>query len=417
MVSGCPGGTPGSRQRARYIFRDGRGGGGALPPNNWTSLFGGPAWTRLPPGPPGGGQWYLHLFAPEQADLNWDNPDVAADFERTLRFWLERGVDGYRIDVAHGLAKPAGLPDMPAPIGACPGLMDSGAADPRFDAEGVHDIHRRIRKVLDEYPARVAVGEIWVRDDTSFARYVRPDELHLGFNFRLAEAVFGAASVREAIEHSLAAVQHSPAPATWTLSNHDVIRPVTRYGGGEIGLARARAMALVQLALPGPVFIYNGDELGLPNVELPDWALQDPVWRRSGHTVRGRDGCRIPLPWQGNTPPYGFSATPGTWLPMPGTWAGLTVEAQLENPTSTLSLYRQALELRHTHQAFAGTELEWYGAPPGCFAFRRKEDGLVCVLNTSDARVSLPPGRVLLASGPLTETAEELPPNTAVWLV
>jgi alpha-glucosidase len=163
------------------------------------------------------------------------------------------------------------------------------------------------------------------------------------------------------------------------------------------------------------VFLYNGDELGLPNVELPDWALQDPVWRRSGHTVRGRDGCRVPLPWQGITPPYGFSATPGTWLPMPSNWAELTVEAQLENPTSTLSLYRQALQLRHTHDAFAGTELEWYGAPPGCFTFRRKEGGLVCALNTSDARVSLPPGQVLLASGPLTDTA--LPPNTAAWLV
>lgn len=181
--------APGSPQRARYIFRDGRGPGGSRPPNNWTSTFGGPAWTRLPPDRHGSGQWYLHLFAPQQADLNWENPDVAADFERTLRFWLERGVDGFRIDVAHGMAKPPGLPDMPEDIGACPGLLKAGVVDPRFDAEGVHDIHRMIRKVLDEYPGRVGVGEIWVRDDAAFARYVRPDELHLGFNFRLAEAV------------------------------------------------------------------------------------------------------------------------------------------------------------------------------------------------------------------------------------
>ncbi|HEX2263923.1 MAG TPA: glycoside hydrolase family 13 protein, partial [Pseudonocardiaceae bacterium] len=291
---------PGSPERARYIFRDGSSFGGSRPPNNWTSTFGGPAWTQLPPANNAAGQWYLHLFAPEQPDLNWENPEVIADFEQTLRFWLDRGVDGFRIDVAHGMAKPAGLPDMPQPIGACPGLLDTDIADPRFDADGVHDIHRMIRKVLDEYQARVAIGEIWVADDTAFARYIRPDELHMGFNFRLLHADFDADSLREAIEHSLLAVQNSPAPATWTISNHDTVRPVTRYGGGEVGLRRARAMALVQLALPGPAYLYNGDELGLPNVDLPDWALQDPVWQRSGRTERGRDGCRVPLPWEGD---------------------------------------------------------------------------------------------------------------------
>ncbi|MGB9281248.1 MAG: glycoside hydrolase family 13 protein [Pseudonocardiaceae bacterium] len=409
--------APGSPERARYLFRDGSGFSGSRPPNNWTSTFGGPAWTRLPPSRNEAGQWYLHLFAPEQPDLNWDNVEVAADLERTLRFWLDRGVDGFRIDVAHGMAKPAGLPDMPNPIGPSPGLLHSSVADPRFDADGVHDIHRMIRKVLDKYPARMAIGEIWVADDAAFARYIRPDELHLGFNFRLLQAGFDAGSVRAAIEHSLVAVQGSPAPASWTIANHDAVRPVTRYGGGETGLARARAMALVQLSLPGPVYLYNGDELGLPNVELPDWALQDPVWTRSGHAERGRDGCRVPLPWEGSIPPYGFSASPGTWLPMPGDWAGSTAEAQLEDPNSTLSLYRQALELRKGHAAFAGAELEWYGAPPGCLAFRRKGGGLVCGLNTSDAPVSLPPGQVLLASGPLPNSGDILPPDTAVWLV
>ncbi|MGH3833605.1 MAG: glycoside hydrolase family 13 protein [Pseudonocardiaceae bacterium] len=404
--------APGSIERARYHFRDGRGFGGSQPPNNWTSVFGGPAWTRLP----GGDQWYLHLFAPEQPDLNWDNPEVSADLERTLRFWLDRGVDGFRIDVAHGMAKPAGLPDMAHPIGTSPGLLEGDAADPRFDAEGVHDIHRMIRKVLDEYPARVAVGEIWVADDAAFARYLRPGELHLGFNFRLLEVDFDAGSVQAAIEHSLLAVQDSPAPATWTLANHDTVRPVTRYGDGEVGLARARAMVLVQLALPGPAYLYNGDELGLPNVELPDWALQDPVWKRSGRTVRGRDGCRIPLPWEGASSPYGFSPTPGTWLPMPGDWAGRTVEAQLEDPSSMLSLYRQALELRQSHSAFTGTEVEWYGAPPGCLAFRRGSGGLVCALNASGGPVSLPAEQVLLASGPLPPFGDTLPPDTAVWL-
>jgi alpha-glucosidase len=408
---------PGSPARERYIFRDGTGLAGSQPPNNWTSAFGGPAWTRLRPSAGDVGQWYLHLFAPEQPDLNWENPEVAADLERTLRFWLDRGVDGFRIDVAHGMAKPPGLPDMPHPIAVGPRLLDTDIFDPRFDAEGVHDIHRMIRKVLDEYPARVAIGEIWISDDIAFARYLRPDELPMGFNFRLLEADFNAEQIRAAIERSLAAVHGSPAPATWTLSNHDTTRPVTRYGDGEVGRARARAMMLVQLALPGPVYLYNGDELALPNVELPDWALQDPVWLRSGFTDRGRDGCRVPLPWEGHTPPYGFSATPRTWLPMPTDWAGYAVEAQLEDPDSTLSLCRQAVELRKTHHKATSSEVEWYGAPPGCLGFRRKGSGLVCGLNTSGVPVFLPPGKVLLASGPLPPSGKELPPHTAVWLI
>ncbi len=408
---------PGSPARGRYIFRDGAGLGGSQPPNNWTSTFGGPAWTRLRTSAGEASQWYLHLFAPEQPDLNWENPEVTADLEQTMRFWLDRGVDGFRIDVAHGMAKPIGLPEMTHPIAAGTGLLDTDVADPRFNADGVHDIHRMIRKVLDEYPARVAIGEIWVSDDAAFARYLRPDELHMGFNFRLLEAAFDAAGVRDAIEHTLIAVQGSPAPATWTISTHDAVRPVTRYGGGEVGMARARAMMLVQLALPGPVYLYNGDELGLPNVELPDWALQDPVWRRSGFTAQGGGDCPVPLPWEGITSPYGFSRTPGTWLPMPGDWAGYAVEAQLEDPNSTLSLCRQAVELRKGHQAFTGSELEWYGAPPGCLAFRRKGSGLVCGLNTSGTAVSLPPGQVLLSSAPLPPSGDALPPDTAVWLI
>ncbi len=403
--------APGSRERSRYLFRDGRGPGGDEPPNNWTSIFGGPAWTRV-----ADGQWYLHLFAPEQPDLNWDNSEVRADLVGTLRFWLDRGVDGFRIDVAHGMAKAEGLPDMdPSVVTVMAGSQSHPVEDPRFDNEAVHDVHRLIRKVVDEYPGTMAVGEIWVDSDERFARYVRPDELHLGFNFKLVEAAFDADAVRRAIEHSLAAVADSPAPPTWTLSNHDVVRHVTRYGGGELGARRARAMALVQLALPGVAYLYNGEELGLPNVELPDWALQDPMWERSGRTERGHDGCRVPLPWEGDTPPFGFSRAAGDWLPVPPEWAALTVESQLEDPDSMLSLYRHALEIRGSNAAFGGEELEWYGAPPGCFAFRRKGGGLICALNTSDAPVPLPPGEILLASGPVA--GAELPPETSVWLV
>ncbi|ACU35089.1 glycoside hydrolase family 13 protein [Actinosynnema pretiosum subsp. pretiosum] len=402
--------APGGPERNRYIFRDGRGFDGSQPPNNWTSIFGGPAWTRV-----ADGQWYLHLFAPEQPDLNWDNPEVSADLARTLRFWLDRGVDGFRIDVAHGMAKPHGLPDMDVRAEQASGVLHDNALDPRFDDDGVHEHHRMIRKVIDSYPGRMAVGEIWVQGDDRFARYVRPDELHLGFNFRLVQAGFEAEQVRAAIEHSLAAVAPTGTPPTWTLSNHDVVRHVTRYGGGALGAQRARAMALVQLALPGVVYLYNGEELGLPNVELPDWALQDPTWVRSGHTDRGRDGCRVPLPWEGSAPPFGFSSGQGSWLPQPDEWAGLTAERQLEDPDSMLSLYRQALELRKSTEGMSGTELEWYGAPPGCFAFRRKGGGLICALNTSGAPVPLPPGEVLLSSGPMD--GDQLPPDTAVWLV
>jgi alpha-glucosidase len=400
--------APGSPARARYHFRDGRGPDGEEPPNNWQSVFGGPAWRRVPDG-----QWYLHLFGPHQPDLDWTHPDVVGDLERTMRFWLDRGVDGFRIDVAHGMAKTPGLPDMHLPSTEAGLLEDAGERDPRFDVDGVHELHRAVRRVLDGYRDRMAVGEVWVTDDERLARYVRPDELHLAFNFRLLEAPWDAGALRRAIEHSLAAMRAVGAPATWVLSNHDVVRHVTRYGDGELGTRRARAAALVQLALPGAAFVYNGDELGLPEVQLPDEALQDPVWERSGHTERGRDGARVPVPWGGEKPPYEFTRGARTWLPMPDTWSGLTVEAQLDDPDSMLSLYRRTLELRAERPADPAGDVEWYGAPDGCLAFRR-QDGLVCALNASAAAVPVPPGDVLLTSGPLTDG--QLPPDTAVWL-
>jgi alpha-glucosidase len=398
---------PGSPERARYVFRDGRGPGGAEPPNNWPSVFGGPAWTRVPDG-----QWYLHLFAPEQPDLDFTDAAVLDDLETTLRFWLDRGVDGFRIDVAHGMAKPAGLPDM-QPHEDTGLLADGGPADLRFDQDGVHDVHRRVRAVLDSYPDRMAVGEVWVADDARLARYLRADELHLAFNFRLTTAGWGADELRDAVVHSLDTVAGTPAPACWVLSNHDVSRHVSRYGGGEVGVRRARAAALLQLALPGAVYLYNGDELGLPDVELPDEALQDPVWERSGHTRRGRDKCRIPLPWSGTAPSFGFSSTADTWLPVPLEWSALTAGAQAADPASVLSLYRSAVGLRATSPAFTGESLEWLPAPAGCLAFRRP-GGLVCLLNTSGAPVPLPEGRVLLASADVSGGA--LPDDAAVWL-
>ena len=404
---------PETAQRERYIFRNGRGRNGELPPNNWVSVFGGPAWTRVaePDGNPG--QWYLHLFDAEQPDLNWENPEVFEDLEKTLRFWLERGVDGFRLDVAHGMAKPPGLPDMKNPNLRMLTLDDD---DPRFNHDGVHEIHRGIRRVLNDYPDAVAIGEIWVFDDEDFAKYLRPDELHMGFNFRLVRTDFDATDIRSAIEHALAAAALADAAPTWTLSNHDVEREVTRYGGGPVGLARARAMALVMLALPGTVFIYNGEELGLPNVDLPAEALQDPVWKRSGGVERGRDGVRVPMPWRGgDEPPFGFSDNPETWLPIPPEWAELTVERQLADPESTLTFFRRALGLRRERAEFDGTTLEWLDAPADVMMFRVVGGGLVCVLNAGTESVELSSGDVLLASGALVDRL--LPPDTAVWLI
>jgi alpha-glucosidase len=402
---------PGTDARERYYFRDGLGPDQALPPNNWTSVFGGPAWTRVvePDGNPG--QYYLHLFDTEQPDLNWENPEVSDDFEKTLHFWLERGVDGFRIDVAHGMAKPPGLPDTKGVVKVLSHTDD----DPRFNNPNVHEIHRGIRKIVDEYPDAVTIGEVWVLDNALWAEYLRPDELHLGFNFRLTKINFDAGEIHDAIENSLAATGLQNAIPTWTLSNHDLDREVTRYGGGEIGLRRARAMAMAMLALPGTVFIYNGEELGLPDVlDLPEEVLQDPTWERSGHTERGRDKCRVPLPWSGEAPPFGFSSSPDTWLPMPADWAALTVEKQQGDPDSTLSFFQKALELRGKRAEFDGDKFEWLTAPSGALAFRGR-GGLVCALNSGKRPIALPAGELILASAPLVDG--QLPPDSAAWLV
>ena len=402
---------PGTEARERYLFRDGRGPDESLPPNNWTSVFGGPAWTRVVDADGNPGQWYLHLFDAEQPDLNWENPEVFDDFEKTLRFWLERGVDGFRIDVAHGMAKPPDLPDAKDKVK----VLSHSDDDPRFNHPSVHEIHRGIRKIIDDYPDAVTIGEVWVMDNLLWAEYLRPDELHLGFNFRLTKIDFDAGQIHDAIQNSLDATALENATPTWTLSNHDVGREVTRYGDGEVGLRRARAMAMVMLALPGAVFVYNGEELGLPDVDLPDEALQDPTWERSGHTERGRDKCRVPIPWSGDAPPFGFSTNADTWLPMPADWEALTVEKQRANPDSTLSFYRRALELRRERTEFDGGEFEWLAATPELLIFERNGGALVCALNFDRRPTVLPPGEVILASAPLVDG--KLPPDAAAWLV
>ncbi|BBJ44305.1 alpha-glucosidase [Streptomyces antimycoticus] len=345
---------PGGAARTRYHFRSGRGAHGELPPNDWESVFGGPAWTRTtdPDGTPG--EWYLHLFAPEQPDLNWDSPEVRAEFDSVLRFWLDLGVDGFRIDVAHGMVKAAGLPDIGRTEQA---KLIGSQVLPFFDQDGVHEIHRSWRRLLDSYPGdRIGVAEAWAPTSERLALYVRPDELHQAFNFQFLKCPWDAAAMREVIDESLAATRSVGAPTTWVLSNHDVVRHTTRYadGGPERGLARARAAALLTLALPGSSYLYQGEELGLPEVtDLPDELRQDPAFFRTSPDGEDgqngqdgfRDGCRVPLPWTRSGESYGFGPG-GSWLPQPDDWSGLSVEAQTGDPGSTLELYRGALALR-----------------------------------------------------------------------
>ncbi|MFI7135088.1 glycoside hydrolase family 13 protein [Nonomuraea sp. NPDC050153] len=394
---------PGSPERERYIFRKGRGD---RPPNDWESVFGGPAWTRLPDG-----EWYLHLFASAQPDLNWEHPQVRAEFADVLRFWLDLGVDGFRIDVAHGMVKAAGLPD----IGASGQVEMIGTTVlPFFDQDGVHDIHREWRTILDSYPGRrIAVAEAWAPTADRLARYVRPDELHQAFNFQFLSAPWDAARLREVIDESLATTATVGAPATWVLSNHDVKRHVTRYGSAE----RARAAALLMLALPGSAYVYQGEELGLPEVsDLPPEVCRDPQRLRSPGS--GRDGCRVPLPWADIDPSFGFSfpAADPSWLPMPAAWGRLSVATQLNDPGSTLRLYQAALKTRRELGELGDGTLAWIASPEGTLVFRRGD--FVCTVNLTAQPVELPrPGRLLLASAePLMQSGTAvLPPDSAAW--
>ena len=435
---------PGSAARDRYLFRPGRGPGGEQPPNDWVSVFGGPAWTRVtePGGEPG--EWYLHLFDPAQPDVNWEHPEVRAEFADTLRFWFDRGVDGFRIDVAHSLIKEPGLPDLGdleyprRPVEVDGRLVrPARTAHPHWDRDEVHQVYREWRAVADEYdPPRTFVAEAWVDEPERLSRYLRPDELHTAFNFGYLMAPWRAADMRKTVEETVAEHTAVGAPPTWVLSNHDVVRHVSRYArreqvaGGhelgallgtpadlELGTRRARAAVLLTLALPGGAYVYQGEELGLPEVEdLPADVLQDPTWERSGHTDRGRDGCRVPLPWSGDAPPYGFGPGPHTWLPQPAGWGPLTVEAQAGDAGSMLELYRAALRLRRETRALGdGTLALRDDLGADVIAFDR-DPGFGCLVNMGGEPVALPTGaRVLLASEPLPADGT-LPADTAVWL-
>ena len=440
---------PGSPERDRYMFREGRGENGEEPPNNWKSLFGGRAWTRVPDG-----QWYLHLFDSSQPDLNWENPEVWEEFRAILRFWLDRGADGFRVDVAHGMIKAPGLPDWDEQVHMVEGTDAQGAQDepdgpsktmdtgPYFDQDGVHEIYRDWHTVLQEYPGdRMLVVEAWVGPAERLARYVRPDEAQQAFNFDFLVAGWHRDRMRDTIEISLRANAAVGAPSTWVLSNHDTVRHASRYGlssrtaypngigaqdeqphAGQ-GLRRARAAALVELSLPGSAYIYQGDELGLPeHTELPDAARQDPTFHRTAGSELGRDGARVPLPWAPVGDGLGFGPDP--WLPQPESFAGITVDHQLGDPQSTLNLYRRALELRHELE-LGTAEFAWHPLSEGdqdvlayTMSCRTGETVLVAA-NLGESEIGfdeLSRGELLLASGQNAVVNDRLSVDSAVWL-
>lgn len=431
---------PGSPERNRYWFKDGKGEHGEIPPNNWRSVFGGPAWERVVESDGRPGQWYLHLFAVEQPDFNWENREVRDYFEEVLKFWLDRGVDGFRIDVAHGMVKLAGLPDIVAPDPKSEMLAPENR--PFWDQDGVHEIYREWRKILDSYPDnRMAVAEAWVSPSSRIARYLRPDELMNSFNFDFLSSEWKQVKLKEMINHSLEALAEVGAPSSWVFNNHDVVRSVDRFDLGLIagsgsttlerlgdekelnivrGTIRARAGALLMLALPGGAYIYQGEELALPEArEIPEARLTDPRWSLSEYTDRGRDGCRVPLPWKkSSSGAFGFSDDPSirpedAWLPQSSSWGAFSVEVQDGNPTSTLTLYRRALAIRHEEEGLGDGPMNWIDSEPTVLAFSRPGN-FACYLNFGDP-VDLPEGaEVLLLSGALI--GKKLPRDTAAWL-
>ena len=444
--------TPGSPERERYIFRDGRGADGELPPNNWGSIFGGPAWTRTtnPDGTPG--QWYLHLFDVSQPDWNWENPEVAAVFDDVLRFWFDRGIDGFRVDVADSMAKHPELPDHEVNPHTGFGSNDKRPGSPHWDFPGVDAIQRRWRAVADEYAdtelgGRIFVAEAYLDPISRLVEYVRPDRLHTTFNFDALLSAWTVGSQRAVIEKTIPAHESVGAPTTWVLGNHDNVRVATRYGKPitgvdytvtdplesagdpielgtrlhamptdlELGRRRARAAALLEFSLPGSAYIYQGEELGLEEVEdIPEALLQDPAWERSGHRVRGRDGCRVPLPWSGGVAPFGFGVDAAPWLPQPAHWDEFTVEAQDVDPGSMLNLYRAALALRRERADFRSDDMAPHGLDGGDVIAFTRGSGTVVVVNFGAQPVELPAGEVLLTSVDLVDG--KLPQDATAWV-
>jgi len=400
----------GSAERQRYHFRPGAGRAGIRPPNNWRSAFGGPAWTRVTGAEGQPAEWYLHLHHPGQPDLNWANPAVGAEFESILRFWLDRGVDGLRIDVAMSLAKDPGFPD----------LRRGDDQHPYHNRPEVHSIYRRWRTVLDSYPGdRMMIAEAVAPEASELARYVSAGECHQVFNFAWLETRWSAAEFGRVIKDTLDSVRAVDASPTWVLASHDAVRTVSRYSaagraGEAVGLERARAALLVMLSLPGSAYVFQGEELGLPQVDVPPAARRDPRWFQSGGSMPGRDGSRVPIPWTTGAPSYGFSPAGSSppWLPQPASWGELSVATQERNPASTLAFYRKALQLRRTRLAGLDDGVVILPSAPGTLVLAR-DTGFVCALNCGSRPARPPAGELILSSTDWPDSL--LPPNSAAW--
>jgi len=423
--------APGSNERARYIFRDGKGENGELPPNNWESVFGGGQWTRITEADGTPGQWYLHIFDPSQPDFDWTNEEVREEFRGILRFWLDRGVDGFRVDVAHGMIKKDGLPDYTPPAEA--DSMGGGEDDvPYWGQDGVHDIYRDWHQVLAEYDGdRALCGEAWLPTLKKTALWVRPDEMHQTFNFPYMMTEWDAEKIGAVIRESLDEFGTVGAPSTWVLSNHDVIRHASRLaltadspqGDGigpkskgkpdqATGLARARAATTVMLALPGSSYLYQGEELGLPEaMEIPDAFRQDPTWFRTNGERYGRDGCRVPLPWEASAPAFGFNTTGDSWLPQPDDWASFARDTEEADAASTLHLYKALLRLRRERELGTGS-LVWEDLGENAVAFRRGD--LHVALNLGAAPLELGEGVTFVVQSQSFD-GSAVPTDTAAW--
>ena len=426
---------PGSAERGFYHFKDGRGDAGELPPNNWLSLFGGPAWTRTTNADGTPGQWYCHLFDSSQPDLNWENEAVQAEFENILRFWLDRGVDGFRVDQPHAMGKAEGLPDHPDVARAGAGFIEGEASPPMWFQESVHPIFRRWRQILDSYPGeRAMCGEAYVLPLSFMALWVRPDEFNQTFNFRFLDSMWEAENIFSSINESFVAFDGVGAPSTWVLSNHDVIRHASRMGGVkgrptasdgigpndaqpdlELGLRRARAATLFTLALPGSMYLYQGEELGLPeHTSLADEYRQDPTFFRTAGARVGRDGCRVPLPWQaGVGDANGFNSTGNAWLPQPAIYKQYSRDLQEGVAGSTLELYKLAIRLRRDLQLGDGS-FEWIAEFTNERALGFRNGDIVVIHNFGDDALAMPAGDIVAQSE--IGDSLSLEPHTTVWL-
>jgi alpha-glucosidase len=425
---------PGSPERAFYHFKDGLGENGELPPNNWVSMFGGPAWTRVTENDGKPGQWFVHLFDSSQPDFNWANPEVQLEFENILKFWLDRGVDGFRVDQPHAMAKSEGLPDHPYVHEAGAGFIEGRENPPMWFQEEVHEIFRKWRKILESYPGdRAMCGEAYVYPLSLMSKWVRSDEFHQTFNFRFLDAGWDSKKLFDAINESFEAFDGVGAPSTWVLNNHDVIRHASRFGGdygratasdgigsGQpqpdpvLGLQIAKGATLFMLGLPGASYLYQGEELGLPeHTTLENKYRQDPTFARTNGQRVGRDGCRIPLPWEPEGDSIGFSESGKSWLPQPTSYKELARSIQEQDSESTLSFYKTALGLRKQLGLGEGS-FSWLAGHQGPETLGYENSGVKVIYNFGTQPVDLSNFEILISSEPLS--GKQLATNQCAWI-